>query len=84
MNVTDIILRRLNPNYDLTPLFKVRLDYQGGTNVVYIGFAVSGSLTSEPKWIICKFIYDASSNVTQIDVAPENSIWDNRTSLTYS
>lgn len=65
----------------------IELDYDGGTNPIYIGKAVPGSLTSEAKWQIQKLTFDGNNNPTSIlfpGTAEFNQIWDNRASLTYS
>ena|SRR5690242_16888564 len=68
-------------------------DYQGGTNLIYSGFARPGSLTSAAVWQISKHAYDANDNLIST-TWPHNAfgnasseyqfIWDNRAALTYS
>lgn len=67
-------------------------DYQGGTNLIYAGYARPGADTANAVWQISKQTYDANSNITAI-TWPLNSqniasndyefIWNNRASLTY-
>jgi len=68
-------------------------DTQGGSNIIYIGFAKPGSDPANPVWQIKKLTWDGSGNVIQIQwpndgtTRPTNDfryIWNNRTSLTYS
>jgi len=76
-------LQRLNAD-NLTTL----LDYDGGTNPVYIGLATPGSATSSDVWLIKKLTFDGSNNPTAIKLASGlpnfGQIWDNRASLSYS
>lgn len=66
----------------------MRFDYSGGENVVYSGYAVRGTATSAPSWTITKYTYITTPGgddvVTQADMAPMRSIWDDRASLTYT
>lgn len=70
------------------PPFQQILDYSGGTQPIYIGWAAPGVATSRAAWKIRKLTYDSNSNVTQIQWAGGdvgfNAVWDNRTTLTYS
>lgn len=63
-------------------------DYVGGTNVIYLGAANPGSLSSAAVWQIRKYTYDVNNNVTSIQYASGsgsfNQVWDNRASLIYS
>ena len=64
------------------------IDYDGGTNAIYIGFAVPGSLTSETKWAIMKCEYDVSDNFLRSRFAEGspsfNKEWDERASYDYT
>jgi hypothetical protein len=62
---------------------RTKLVYNG-TLVNYIGFAARGSATSEAKWIIVQFSYDANDLVTDIKISADNVVMDNYASLTYS
>jgi hypothetical protein len=74
-------------DFSAAPPYQQKLDYQGGTFVVYIGWATPGASTANPVWKIRKFTYDANNNVTAIQYANADvgftQIWDNRASLTY-
>lgn len=76
-------LQRLNAN-NLT----MQLDYNSGTNPIYIGVASPGTATSSALWKIIKLTFDGNNNVTAIQYAngtPNfDQIWDNRSSLSYS
>lgn len=66
-------------------------DLAGGSNLVYIGFARAGTLTSSPGWRIFKIGYSGSTPVSI--TWPENTsgnasndfifIWDNHASYTF-
>jgi hypothetical protein len=75
-------LQRLNADNLAT-----QLDYDGGTNPIYIGLAAPGALTSEAKWLIKKLTFDGSNNPTAIKFANGSSnfdqIWADRASITY-
>lgn len=71
-------------------VYSVKADYDGSTpaNLIYLGLAIPGSLTSAPVWQIRHLIYDGSSNLLSLLYANGatdfNSVWDNRVSLSYS
>lgn len=50
----------------------------------YYGFAIRGSLTSQPKWIVTFFEYDVSGAINSETTSPVNSIFDNYASLAYA
>ena len=58
-------------------------DYDGSNNMIYIGIAPRGSVSSDSAWLIRKFIY-TGSNLTSETTSPPNSIYDDRASLTYA
>jgi hypothetical protein len=68
-------------------------DYDGGTNLIYKGYARPGTSTSAAAWQIAMITYDGNNNVTSI-TWPQNSqgvatnqyifIWDDRADYTYS
>lgn len=64
------------------------LDYNGGTNPIYIGVAAPGTATSDALWQIKKLTYDGNNNPTNILAANGTTefsqVWDNRASLSYS
>lgn len=68
--------------------YGVELDYDGSGNVIYFGLAVPGSLTSAAVWQIRKFNYSGGGNLLAVlwanGVKTFNSVWDNRTGLSYS
>jgi len=71
---------------------KTRFDYDYDTTLgwllIYRGLAEPGTATSAAAWRICKYIYDANGNVTQIDWADGvntfTKIWDSRDGYSYS
>lgn len=62
---------------------QIAADYVARTDgqPIYLGFAVRTAATSDSVWIIYKFTYDASDQMTSRKTA--FGIWDNRASLTY-
>jgi len=68
--------------------YQTLIDYDSGTNPVYIGKSSPGSATSSSVWSIRKVTYDANSNPTTIKLASGtgsfDKIWDDRTTYTYS
>lgn len=64
-----------------------RLDFDSSNNLIYLGLAKIGSKDSDSAWQIRKFTYDASNNLTNIEWAGEDSlfdkVWDNRTTYNY-
>lgn len=59
---------------------RLQIDYVGGDNPIYIGYAAKGTATSDSAWIIYKYTY-SSDQVTARATA--FGIWDDRASLTY-
>ncbi|GAG07449.1 unnamed protein product, partial [marine sediment metagenome] len=47
----------------------VILDYDGGTQAIYVGEAIAGTATSLPAWRIKKLTYDGNANVTNVQWA---------------
>lgn len=76
------------PNFhlDLADNRRQLLDYDGGTQVIYMGRATANARTSDALWQIRKFTY-VSNRVTQIEFANGTTefdkIWDNRKNGTY-
>ena len=64
------------------------IDYDSGTNPVYVGSAAPGTATDAAGWNICKITYDGNDNPTSIYWANANIgnalIWDNRATYTYT
>jgi len=70
---------------EVNPKFTKLIDYAGGSNPVYAGWAFPGTATSSAKWKIKKFVY-SGSNVYEYwaDYSNQfNKIWDNRATYTY-
>ena len=80
MNVQDVLnwLDRRGGAYDVT-----RMDYDGSNRVIYIGVAPRGSATSASVWQVFRLTY-TGNNVTLIDTALQEQIWDDRATLTYA
>lgn len=60
----------------------------GDGQMQYQGWGPAGASTASATWRIRKFTYDSSSRITKIEWAGGtdgfDSVWDNRTTLTYS
>ncbi len=73
--------------FDKTDLVHMQ-DYDGGSNLVYEGWAAPGTTTSAPAWQIRKHTYDGSNNRLTTKFAngtnDYNQVWDDRASLSYS
>jgi len=73
-------------------LYSIQLAYGtiGNSNglVEYVGFAPSGTLTTQPRWFIKKLTYNASGQVlTALCANGESSfdkVWDSREGYSYS
>lgn len=68
--------------------YVTEIDYNSGTNPIYIGIANPGTATSAASWQIRKLTYDANNNVTAIQWAGGSAdfatAWDSRASASYS
>jgi len=68
--------------------YTLSMEYDGGSNLVYLGKALPGASKASAVWQIIKLTYDGSGNPTDIQWADGNenfdNIWDNRASLSYS
>lgn len=64
-----------------------QFDYDVSGNLIYVGVAHPGELTTEAVWQIRKFAYDGSGNLLSVLYANASKkfdqIWDNRAALTY-
>jgi hypothetical protein len=70
-----------------------QIDYQGGTNPVYVGRAVKiGALTSDAAWQLRRLTYDVNNNPLRQQFPqdpngnPSNAydfVWDNHTGYVY-
>jgi len=75
-------------SYPFTPSdLKKRIDYDGGSDPVYVGYAAPGTAEGSAAWQIQKITYTGGL-VTGIDFAggtnDYNRVWDDRASYTYS
>lgn len=65
-----------------------KIDYNGTSAAVYVGYALPGSLTSNPVWSIQFIQYDVNGNTISTTWSPNfgyfGDIWDNRAILVYS
>jgi hypothetical protein len=67
--------------------YTIRMEFDGLSNIIYLGKAQVGTLDSEPLWQIRKFGY-IGTNLSSILFAGGSqsftNIWDNRASLVYN
>ena len=72
---------------ELPVAYTKAMDFDGGANPVYIGYAVPGTAKSAAAWRIQKLTY-SGSNVTDIQLAngsPDfTAVWNNRAALSYT
>jgi len=98
MSAIDLALKKVRENlpddlehyisaFPTQILLKRRMAYDGSNQLEYQGFALPGTPTASPGWLILNFTYSSGLN-TQIDIATGaasfNQSWDNRTNLVYS
>ncbi len=66
---------------------QTKIDYNGTSAAVYVGYALPGSATSSQSWMIQYITYDVNGNTTATQWSPNyayfGDIWDNRASLSY-
>jgi len=70
---------------EVNPKLTKLIDYAGGNNPVYIGWARSGTATSSAKWKIKKLVY-SGSNVYEYwaDYSNRyNKVWSLRATYAY-
>jgi len=79
MDPVELVIAR--GYYGIQPTTQ-RFDYNASNQVIYHGIAVRGAASTASQWQIVKFTY-TGNNVTLIQSAPRNSVWDDRTSLVY-
>ena len=84
--VTPVAVIEMNGNLSIGR-FTTKFDYDVNGNLVYIGIARGGSLTSDPKWFIKQLNYSGSS-LAGIACANGSidftAVWDNRATYSYS
>lgn len=68
--------------------YQTLINYDGGTNPVYIGKATTGTATTAASWSIKKITYDANNNPITIKFANGtdsfDKVWDDRATYSYS
>jgi hypothetical protein len=66
----------------------LEVDYVGGTNPIYIGFAPPSTATAAASWQVRKLAFDVNNNVLSMLFASGTStfdkVWDNRAGYGYS
>lgn len=72
----------------ITSAFQTQIDYDGGTNPVYVGIAQPGQASGTACWQIKKITYDDNNNPTAVKYAGGTTEfvnrWDDRSSYVYS
>ena len=68
--------------------YTILIDYDSGTNPIYVGKADIGTLASETGWAIRKITWDGNDNPTAVKWASgtetHDKIWDSRAGYVYS
>lgn len=81
MNLGELIASQVS---GYTQGYREKYIYGDNGQVAYIGLARRGATTSQPAWTVMQLTYDANNNVTDIKMAPKNSIFDNYATLSYA
>lgn len=63
--------------------YQVKIDYESGTNPIYVGYADKGVSDGASAWFIIKITWDANDNPTAITSA-NNVDWTNRATHSYT
>ena len=68
--------------------FQVQIDYDGGTNPIYVGFSTPGAAGTDTTWKIMKLTWDGNDNPTEMQFADQTSAftkaWDSRAGYDYT
>jgi len=67
--------------------FSTNIDYDGGTNPVYVGRAQPGTADSEAGWQIRKITYSGDDPTSVLFADGKNeyiNVWDDRAGYSYS
>jgi len=71
----------------LDSLFQMNVDYDGGSDPIYVGYAAPGTADATEGWLIVKYTY-SSGNVTKARFANDQAefamAWSSRATYTYS
>lgn len=66
----------------------MKFDYDGNGNMIYTGWAQTGTATSDASWRIMQQTFNGLNQLTDVKWPGGStgfgSIWDNRASLSYS
>lgn len=66
---------------------QIRIDYVGGTNPIYVGYAEPSANYGQAKWRIVKISWDANNNPTRVafadGVSTFTKIWSSRATYDY-
>jgi hypothetical protein len=60
-----------------------RVDYDGSGNAIYIGYAKIGVAADEAEWLIQKFTYNGSNQMTLRQIKQKGA-WDSRVTGGYT
>lgn len=78
----------MSVHVDHIPIRTLLLDFVGGPNPIYMGFANPGMSTDNTGWQIRKITYDAASNPVEFRFAGGSAgfewSWDQRMSYSYT
>jgi hypothetical protein len=74
-------------SYESNRKFTIKIDKDGGSNPIYIGKAIAGTLTSQAFWQIFKITWDVSNDPTDVkwadSVTTFTKEWDERASYDF-
>lgn len=66
----------------------MKFDYDGSGNMIYTGWAQTGTASSDPNWRIMQQTFNGTNQMTDIKwpngSTSYNFIWDSRSSYSYS
>ena len=78
----ESIRARSTKTYSVPSGYQTLIDYDSGTNPIYIGTADAGVATSTAVWYIIKISWDANDNPTAVKFR-DLVVWDDRASITF-
>ena len=67
---------------DIPTNMQMRAEYNLG-NLIYLGYAAHGVSTATSGWLLQKYTYDASGNVTIREISTDCFAWANRATVVY-
>jgi len=80
--MAESILARAQKTFSIPGSHQILIDYQEGTNPIYVGVAEKSIPTSAELWLVQKITWDENNNPTMVQSAV--GAWDSRTDLGYN